>query len=104
MEKAVCVMMILLKILAAPIVAILTLATAFCSFVLSVAGFFFWLASAIVFILSAVTLLMGEIPHGIAWMVVAFLISPFGLPALAGWLVGRLDDFNFAVRGWIYGR
>ena len=40
---------------------------------------------------------------GVAGLIMAFAISPFGLPALAGWLLGKLDDLNYALRGFITG-
>lgn len=33
----------------------------------------------------------------------AFAISPFGLPALAGWLLAKLDELNGSLRGFITG-
>ena len=32
-----------------------------------------------------------------------FAISPFGLPALAGWLLAKLDELNGSLRGFIMG-
>ena len=29
--------------------------------------------------------------------------SPFGLPALAGWLLAKLDELNGSLRGFIMG-
>ena len=35
-----------------------------------------------------------DISTGIAGLLLAFAISPFGLPALAGWLLAKLDELN----------
>lgn len=34
---------------------------------------------------------------------IAFLISPFGLPKLAFWLLGKVQDLKFAVQNVISG-
>ena len=31
----------------------------------------------------------------------AFLMSPYGLPALADWLIGKLDGLNESLKGFI---
>ena len=36
-------------------------------------------------------------------LVIAFLISPFGLPKLAFWLLGKVQDLKFAIRDLVYG-
>jgi len=43
----------------------------------------------------------GEPKGGIAFLAVDFLISPFGFPALAGWLVGLMNSVGGAFRGFI---
>ena len=41
-------------------------------------------------------LLAGQTVGCIAMFVLAFLVSPFGLPALGGWLVERLHGVKYA--------
>ena len=36
-------------------------------------------------------------------LVIAFLISPFGLPKLAFWLLGKVQDLKFAIQDLVYG-
>jgi hypothetical protein len=91
-------MRLFLKILTAPVVGVLTLAVAFSKFVIGLSDIFFGIVSGVVFIMSVVILVTDEAAGGIAWMVIAFLVSPFGIPALAGWLVDRLDDFNSLIK------
>ena len=38
--------------------------------------------------------LMSTVIVGVA----AFLLSPYGLPTLAAWIVGKLDDLNGAIK------
>jgi hypothetical protein len=96
-------MKLVLRILAAPVAGVLLLAAAFFSFALAVSGAILGIASVIVFILAVITFFVNTPAMGVAWMAVAFLISPFGLPRLAGWLVEKLTDINGALRDFIFG-
>ena len=48
-------------------------------------------------------LFQGDAAQGVYWLAVAFLVSPFGLPAVAGWLIDRLDDLNYSLKTFITG-
>ena len=50
----------------------------------------------LVFVLAILCLLAGQTVGCIAMFVLAFLVSPFGLPALGGWLVERLYGVKYA--------
>ena len=53
---------------------------------------------------SAVALFIsGQTLGGIVFLVLAFLISPYDIPAIAEWLVDKLHNLNFALRGFITG-
>ena len=95
--------MIILKILAAPVAVLLTLLVAVCTFLLSMAGGILWLLSGIVFIASVIMLFSGQTAEGIAFMVIAFLLSPYGLPSFAAWLVGKLDGVTDSLKDFIFG-
>ena len=41
--------------------------------------------------------------NGLILLVIAFLISPFGLPKLAFWLLGKAQDLKFAIQDLVYG-
>ena len=87
-------MRIIFKILAAPFVLVLTLLVAVLSFLLSLSAG----------LLSVLMLFVEkDISTGIAGLLMAFAISPFGLPALAGWLLAKLDELNGSLRGFIMG-
>ena len=47
-------------------------------------------------LLAILCLLAGQTTGCIAMFVLAFLVSPFGLPALGGWLVERLHGVKYA--------
>ena len=94
-------MKLILKIIAMPFALALTITTAFFKFLLSVSAIFFGIASLLVFIGSVILFITGEPTGGIAFLVVAFLVSPFGLLAIAGRLVGLMDSAGGALRGFI---
>ena len=83
-------MRLILKILAVPFALIFTVLAFFSAFVLGMSKIIFGIASGLVFIISVVLFITGETAGGIAFLVIAFLVSPYGLPALAEWLSGLL--------------
>lgn len=96
-------MKIVLKILAAPAMLLLTLAVAFCTFILMVTGVITWILSGLVFVGAVVLFFSHQPAGGVAFLVIAFLVSPYGLPALAAWIVGKLDSAKYALREFIMG-
>ncbi len=36
-------------------------------------------------------------------LVIAFLLSPYGLPLAAIWLLGKVQDLKFAIQDKVYG-
>ena len=95
-------MRLILKLLAAPFALALTIAAALFAFVLSVSGMIFGLVSGLAFLIAVVLLFTGQTAGGIAFMAVALLISPAGLPALAGWLAGKVTGAGGALRSFIF--
>ena len=102
-EKEGSAMKILLKILFAPVIAVLSI--------------FIWLAAKIVqaaaivlnFIavataLGAICILIdGRTAHGIAGLIAAFLLTPFGLPLLSIILLGQVQKFKCWLQDRVYG-
>ena len=78
-------MRILLKILLFPVVLVLTVLVAFCRF--------FCLFSGLILI-GLLVLFAGRVDGFIGFMVLAWLVSPYGLPLAASWLTERVADFN----------
>ena len=95
-------MRIILKIIAAPFVLALTLAVAVLSFVFSLAS---WAFSVLSLLFAACALfsifIEGDTAWGIQGLVIAFCVSPFGLPAVAEWLIVKLDGFNYSLKCFI---
>lgn len=96
-------MRFVLKILAAPVLGLLALTVAVCSFVLMITGIVFWLLTILISIGGIVLLFTKHIGGGIAFLVIAFLVSPYGLPALFAWLVGKLNTLRYLLKEFIAG-
>ena len=95
-------MRLLLKILFAPVMLVLILVVHFAAFLLSVSAGIFALAGTVFAILAAIIFFAVNRTNGIIVLVFAFLISPFGLPMLVMWLLGKLQDLRYALQDWLY--
>ena len=91
-------MMLLRKILAAPLLVVLALLSAFVSFLVCVVAAVGFVACVILVLLAFVLLITGQTVGAAVLLVLAFLVSPFGLPAIAGWLADGLDALSDAIR------
>ena len=95
--------MIVLKILAAPFVVALTLLVAIVSFLYCVASALCHIGCVVLTLLALVLFSGGQTLGGVVFLVLAFIVSPFGVPAIAEWLVDRLHSAKFALRDFITG-
>lgn len=97
-------MRIILKILAAPFVALLTLAVGLLSFLRGLAGVALDILCGVVVLCALFDLIVQQNTGGaIRSFIIAFVISPAGLPAVADWLIDRLEGINYSLRGFIIG-
>jgi len=94
-------MRLIFKILAVPFVAVLTVVVWFFAFLLHFSSFVFGLVSTLLVIGSVVLLFTHETMNGCILLVIAFLVSPFGLPMAAAWLVGKLAELTGALKTFI---
>lgn len=92
-----------LKILVAPVVLALALFTWVCFGLLYVSSFLFGLVSTVVALLGVAMLVTYSPQNGIILLVIAFLVSPLGLPMAAAWLVGKVQDLRYAIQDAVYG-
>ena len=92
-----------LKILAAPLVLALALFTWVCFGLLYVSSFILGLASTVVALLGVAVLVTYSPQNGVILLVIAFLVSPLGLPMAAAWLVGKVQDLRYAIQDEVYG-
>ena len=95
--------MIFLKILAAPFVVVLTVLATVVSFLFCMATAVFVVVCVVLTLLAVALFISGQTLGGIVFLVLAFLNSPYGIPAIAEWLADKLQDLNFSLRGFIAG-
>ena len=94
---------LILKIVIAPVILLLTLGIWICVGLVYVSGLVLGLLSTVIALLGVAVLVTYSPQNGLILLVIAFLISPYGLPMLAGWLVAKLHVLRYMLRDWIYG-
>lgn len=93
----------LLKILVAPVILALTLFVWLCAGLVYLSGLVLGLISMVIALLGVAVLLTCSLQNGIILLVMAFLISLFGLPMAAIWLLGKVQDLKFVIQDLVYG-
>ena len=96
-------MRFLLKLLAAPVVLALTLFVWLCMGVLYLSSLVLGVISTIVGLLGLAVLVTYSVQNGIILLVIAFLVSPMGLPMAAAWLVANVQNLRYAIQDAVYG-
>jgi len=96
-------MRFLLKILFAPVIVILTLTIWLFALVLRLSAWVFGIIGTILGLLGLAILLLDSVTNGIIVLVIAFLVSPIGLPMLAAWTIGQMQRFRYFVQDAVYG-
>jgi len=96
-------MKILLKILFAPIIAVLAIVTWLFGLALSMSAWVFGIIGTLLGILGLAILLLDSVTNGIIVLVIAFLVSPMGLPMAAAWMIGQMQKFRYFVQTAVYG-
>nr|WP_289707458.1 CD1845 family protein [Enterocloster clostridioformis] len=97
------ILKLLLKILVAPVILALTLFVWLCAGLVYLSGLVLGLISMVIALLGLAVLITCSLQNGIILLVMAFLISPFGLPMAAIWLLGKVQDLKFAIQDLVYG-
>lgn len=88
-------MRILLKIFLFPITLILTVILLACELICLFGTMLLSILAFVVFVLAlAIIIFLGETQDGITALVLAYLISPYGVPMLASWLIGKIGQVN----------
>lgn len=94
-------MRIIFKILAAPLVVVLAVGTAVLAFLCGVAEWLLNIISGLIVILALLDFWDKQFANGGILLFIAFLCSPVGLPAVAGWVVEKLVDLDYSLRRFI---
>jgi len=84
-------MKLILKALVAPIALTISLLVWLCAGLISCTAFVFKLVSAILSVLAILVMLTVSLKNGIILLVIAFLVSPVGIPLLAVKMLGALQ-------------
>ena len=91
-------MRLILKLIAAPFVVLLAVLVAVLLFLFS----FLLTAASVIMALLGVGLFFISYPvGGVIYLVIAFLLSPYGLQAVAGAVITGLDSLNLSLRQFI---
>ncbi|MCD8277742.1 CD1845 family protein [Enterocloster citroniae] len=96
-------MRLVFKILALPFVLVTGILYLVCKFMVIASGTVLGILSGIVFLASLVLLFTSGLWAGLSWLIIAFLISPYGLPMAAAWLVGIIGGANSALKDFVFG-
>lgn len=94
-EKEVGIMRILLKILLFPITLALSVIVLVCEFLCVFSTMLLSVLAVLLFVLAlAIMVLIGEVGEGLKALLAAYLISPYGVPMFAAWIVGAMGAVN----------
>ena len=93
---------LLLKILVAPVILLLTVAIWICVGIIYISALALGLISMVVALLGVAVLITYSPQNGIILLVMAFLISPYGLPMTAIWLLSKVQNFQHLLQSIIY--
>ena len=96
------ILKLLVKILAAPVILACTLFVWICVGIVYISGLVLGLISMVIALLGVAVLITCSLQNGIILLVMAFLISPYGLPMAAIWLLGKVQDLKFAIQDLVY--
>lgn len=95
-------MRILLKVLVAPIILVLTLFIWICAGLVYISGLLLGFVSMVLGLLGMAVLITYSPQNGIILLVMAFLVSPYGLPLAAIWLLGKVQNLRYAIQDAVY--
>ena len=93
----------LLMIVTASVIWVLTLFVWLCMGLIYISGLVLGLLSTVIALLGVAVLITYSPQNGVILLVMAFLISPMGLPLAAIWLLGKVQSLKFAIQDWVYG-
>ena len=75
----------------------------FCAGLVYISGLVLGLVSMVLGLLGVAVLITYSPQNGLILLVLAFLVSPYGLPLAAIWLLGKVQDLKFVIQDLIYG-
>ena len=94
-------MRLILKLITAPLILFLTVLVAVLLFLFSLSSFLLTAASVIMALLGVGLFFISYPVGGVIYLVIAFLLSPYGLQAVTGVVITGLDSLNLSLRQFI---
>lgn len=92
-------MRILIKILLFPVVVVLTVFVAVCRFLCHFSTVLLSIAAMLLFVFALINMIgLKDVSGGVKMMVAAYLISPYGIPLFASFLIEALDGLNGLIK------
>lgn len=74
-----------------------------CVALVYVSGLVLGLASMVIALLGVAVLVTYSPQNGLILLLIAFLISPYGLPKLAFWMLGKVQGLKYTIQNFVYG-
>ena len=93
----------LLMIITAPVILVLTLFVWLCTGLIYISSLVLGLLSTVIALLGVAVIITYSPQNGAILLVMAFLISPMGLPLAAIWLLGKVQSLKFTIQDWAHG-
>ena len=93
----------ILRIITVPVIAALAIVIRIMGWVLQLSATLFGIAGTVIGILAFLTLISVSVKNGIILFVIAFLVSPLGIPMLAACLLGLLQRLRYSIQDAVYG-
>lgn len=88
----------LLKLITFPVAVVIDVFTWICCGLLSCSAFLFSIGSSLLGVLAVIVMLTGSLMNGLILLVIAFLVSPMGLPMLATWILSGLQNLSLSIK------
>lgn len=96
-------MRFILKIFFVPVIFVLWLFTGICTVLIRISATVLFFVAIMFAVMGVITIVTGDTLRGCIGLGVAFLLSPYGLPMLATWLLALCHGFRFWLKDVIYG-
>ena len=93
---------LIFKIIALPFVIALTIIAPLFTFLFCTASVLLEIACGIGVLVSIILFFAGTTTGCIVFLIISFLISPLGIPAIAEWLIGKLNGLNYLLRDFLF--
>ena len=93
-----------IKVLFAPVIAVLVIFIWVCALTLRLSAWVFGLIGTILGTFGLIVLLFNNVTNGVIVLRLAFLISPIGIPLIAAWVIGQMQRFRYFVQYAVYGK